>query len=258
MALFQIDFYSEVLQMCTNMQVILPQNMSRHGFTGQTEAGFPSLLLLHGMHGDHTSWTRRTAIERYVDGTPMAVIMPTAHLSFYTDMVHGGKYETYFREELPKIIHEFFPQISQRREDTFIGGLSMGGYGAVKLALRSPERYAKAVALSAPLDLVMQAEHIEMNDFWHNLFGSVDQLKGSVNDLISLAADVKKHAAQLPAFYLWCGTDDPLYPISQSGEHTLLSLGYAVDSHSSAGGHTWDCWDREIERAIPWLLGTNA
>lgn len=254
MALFQIDFYSEVLQMATNMQVILPQNISRHGFSGATEAGFPSLLLLHGMHGDHTSWTRRTSIERYLDGTPLAVIMPAAHLSFYTDMVHGGKYETYFREELPKIIHEFFPQISQRREDTYIGGLSMGGYGAVKLALRSPERYSKAVSFSGPLDLVLQSKYVEMNEFWANLFGSVEQLTGSVNDLPALAAETVKTASQLPEFYFWCGKDDPLYPISKSGEDAFRALGYSVESHTSDGAHTWDCWDREIEHAIPWLL----
>lgn len=254
MALFQIDFYSEVLQMCTNMQVLLPQNVSRHGFRGETEAGYPSLLLLHGMYDDCTAWTRRTAIERYVDTTPLAVIMPSAHLSFYSDMYHGGKYETYFREELPKIIHEFFPQISQRREDTYIAGLSMGGFGAVKLALRSPERYSKAVSLSGPLDLVMQAQYVEMNDFWHNLFGSVEELKGSVNDIPALAAETAKTAAQLPEFYLWCGKDDSLFPISRSGEDALRALGYSVESHTGDGAHTWDCWDREIARAIPWLL----
>ena len=83
----------------------------------------------------------------------LIVIMPGAERSFYADMEHGYKYWTYISEELPSIMKSFFP-ISDKREDTFVAGLSMGGYGAMKLAFNHPERYAAAASLSSAVDPV--------------------------------------------------------------------------------------------------------
>lgn len=254
MAHFQIDFFSEALQMSTCMQVILPQRTTRHGYPAPTPHGFPVLYLLHGMGDNENTWCRRTAIERYVEGTPLAVVCPTTHLGFYTNGVHGLPYETFFGEELPRVCHEFFPQLSTRREDTFIGGNSMGGYGAVKLALKSPGRYAKAFSFSGALDLVMQSAHIEMTSYWTDLFGSKEALEGSSNDLLALAKRTAAGDTPLPSFYFWCGKDDPLLPLTDSTVEAFSACGYPVTAKESDGGHTWDCWDKQIEQVIPWLL----
>ncbi len=142
MALIQCDFFSETLQLSTSMNVILPQ---------PARARYPVLYLLHGLSDDHTTWLRRTSIERYVDPLGLAVVMPAVHRSFYSDMAHGNRYWTFVSRELPALARGFFP-ISSSRADTFVAGLSMGGYGAFKLALSFPQRFAAAASLSGALD----------------------------------------------------------------------------------------------------------
>jgi S-formylglutathione hydrolase FrmB len=136
MALIHCNFFSEVLKLSTSMYVILPQRTQNQiGMQGTVKKDkHPTLYLLHGLSDDHTIWLRRTSIERYVANLGLAVVMPEVHRSFYTDMVNGYNYWTFISEELPEIARSFFP-LSDKREDNFVAGLSMGGYGAFKLAL---------------------------------------------------------------------------------------------------------------------------
>jgi len=129
MALLHVDFFSGVLEKCTSMDVILPQNTKNQiGLKGNARNGkYKTAYLLHGMSDDQTIWQRRTSIERYVSEYGIAVVMPDGGLSFYTDMCYGLPYWTFFSVELPKICREFFPQMSDRKEDTLAAGVSMGG-----------------------------------------------------------------------------------------------------------------------------------
>lgn len=260
MAHFSISCFSDTLQMSVNLNVILPQRTKRHGFTGTTPDGkFPVLYLLHGMGDDQTIWQRRTAIERYVEGTPLAVVMPTTHLGFYTDMAHGLPYWSFFSQELPALCKQFFPQLTDNREYTFAAGNSMGGYGAVKLALAHPERFGKAVSLSGALDLVSMAKHVPVTPLMQDIFGSAETLAGSDNDLLALAEQTRRAHQNLPALRICCGTEDPLLPSSRSASACFTRLGYAVTYQESPGVHDWAYWDEQIRQAIPWLLdGTGA
>ena len=114
--------------MTSSVNVVLPQNTSGQiGLKGvAADDGCPVLYLLHGMSDDHSTWIRRTSVERYATQYGLALVMPNAHRSYYTDMACGLKYWTYVSEELPRLMHTFF-KISDRREDTFVAGLSMGG-----------------------------------------------------------------------------------------------------------------------------------
>src|SRR5215204_1145839 len=153
MALMRCDFFSDALGLSTSMTVILPQRTQAQ--IGMASIGGdsppPVLYLLHGLSDDDTTWSRRTSIERYVAPLGLAVVMPQVHRSFYLDEAIGNRYWTFLSEELPSVVGSFF-RVSQRREDTFVAGLSMGGYGAVKWALRQPERFAAAASLSGALD----------------------------------------------------------------------------------------------------------
>ena len=151
MALIQCKFYSEVLKLSTSMTVILPRNTrpNRHGRArGEGGDKHQTLYLLHGYTDDDSIWTRRTSIERYVAPLGLAVVMPNVHKSFYTDMKHGDKYWTFLTEELPMLARSFFP-LSAKREDNFVAGLSMGGYGAFKWAARCPEQISARPACRA-------------------------------------------------------------------------------------------------------------
>ena len=109
MALMHVDFFSNVLGMCTQMDVILPQQTTGQiGMEGTASSTFPTLYLLHGMSDDHTIWQRRTSIERYVSDLGIAVVMPTTHLAWYTDTQYGYRYFDYISRELPEICRSFF------------------------------------------------------------------------------------------------------------------------------------------------------
>src|SRR5215211_3786089 len=154
MAHLRCDFFSDTLGLSTSMTVILPQpTQNQIGMAGAAAEGPPPVLyLLHGLSDDDTIWLRRTSIERYVAPLGLAVVMPQVHRSFYTDEHYGGRYWTFLSEELPDLVGSWF-QVSQRREDTFVAGLSMGGYGALKWALRQAGRFAAAACLSGAVNV---------------------------------------------------------------------------------------------------------
>src|SRR4051812_22076552 len=184
MALLRWDFFSDALSLSTSMTVILPQPTSTQiGMTGDAGDEAPAVLyLLHGLSDDDTIWLRRTSIERYAAPLGLAVVMPQVHRSFYTDEAYGGRYWTFVSEELPELVARFF-RVSERREDTFVAGLSMGGYGALKLALRQPERFAAAASLSGALDVggFSRSPREEDPMLWRRVFGE-RRTQGSDDD----------------------------------------------------------------------------
>ncbi|MBQ3490701.1 MAG: esterase family protein, partial [Clostridia bacterium] len=155
MALINLKFASEVLGMQTEINVVVPQRSTKGqiGMSGEAKGEkYKTLLLLHGLSDDASTWLRRSSIERYATENGIAVIMPGAERSFYTDMKYGAKYFTYITEELPGIVREFL-NVSDKREDTYIAGLSMGGYGALKSALKKPEVFCACAGLSSVADI---------------------------------------------------------------------------------------------------------
>ena len=119
MAYMQVEMFSQALHMAVGVDVILPQPVKNEiGLESgeKTDQKYPTLWLLHGATDDQTTWQRRTSIERYVAPLGLAVVMPSAHLSSYTDMAHGGAFYTYIVEELPVLMRQFFP-LSEKREN---------------------------------------------------------------------------------------------------------------------------------------------
>jgi len=256
MAHLTVEFFSNVLGKCMTMEVILPQSTTTQIGMNGSDAGdtYPVLYLLHGMSDDHSIWLRRTSIERYVSELGIAVVMPNADLSFYTDMKIGGRYWTYLSEELPAICRGFFPRISPKREDTFAAGLSMGGYGAWKLGLRCPEKFAAVASLSGCLDIVSAVKRNLVGSpvYWNSIFGSVEELQGSEDDLLAVAE--KTAASPYPvALYACCGTEDFLYRENQTAVSRIRSLGMDLTYEEGPGAHTWEFWDTYIQKILKWL-----
>ncbi len=261
MALLQVDFFSEVLGMCTQMSVILPQRTSRQiGMTGTVREGkYPAVFLLHGMTDDHTTWCRRTSIERYVSELGIAVIMPEVQLGWYTDTKYGMCYQTFLCRELPGICREFFPNISDKKEDILAAGVSMGGYGAWKAALDGSENFGAGAALSGALDLAASLERHRQEEpeeqaFWNGIFGSGESVRGSDNDLWELAAERKATEKEMPRLYAWCGRQDFLYEDNLHTWEHMKELGIEVTVKESEGSHTWDCWDEQIQDVLKWWM----
>lgn len=249
MAFIRTALFAETLEMSTDIDAVIPMAALRSSRDGK----LPVLYLLHGLGGDHTEWTRQASVERYAEDKGIALILPRADRSYYMDMKQGAAYYTYLSEELPAIAKSLFP-ISDRREDTFIAGLSMGGYGAFKLALRQPERFAAAASLSGSLDIVHRLSELEVfrNREEERMFGSVAEVQGSDDDLLALAGKVAA-AGNQPQLYQCCGTEDFLYEGNRNFLKHAQKVGLQVTYDEEPGGHEWSYWDRNIQKVLDWL-----
>ncbi len=253
MAFFESNFFSEALGMSVTANVIIPQEtVGQIGMTGKSSGDVhPCLYLLHGLSDDHSIWLRRTSIERYAAEYGLAVVMPNVHRSFYTDMVSGLNYFTYVAEELPALMEQFFP-ISTERSGRFVAGLSMGGYGAWKVGLNKPDRYAAAASLSGVTDM---ADWVQNNksDEHELIFGSIDNVANSKHDCVHL---IEKHLAaknELPKLYQVCGTEDFLYQNNQITRDKIKDLPIDYVYKESPGDHNWAYWDEHIQDVLAWL-----
>ena len=254
MALMQCTFFSEVLGLTTSMNVILPQPRPhlpvqvRDANKGEKH---PVLFLLHGMSDNHTAWLRQTSIERYAEAKGIAVVMPEVHLSFYTDMVHGNKYWTFISEELPALARSFFP-LSDKREETFVAGLSMGGYGAFKLALRCPECFAAGASLSGAVNMADVTTRKDSPEIFRDIFGP-SAFHGTDNDLLYLAERLAAGDRPQPKLYQCCGTEDFLYEDNLVFKRKAEDIGLDLTYSEGPGTHEWGYWDEHIEKVLDWL-----
>jgi S-formylglutathione hydrolase FrmB len=257
MILTEIKFFSETLGMGATMNVLLPQRTVANA-QGKSKPKYRTLFLLHGHSDDHTAWQRWTSIERYVEGMNLAVVMPSVHRSFYTDMVHGLPYWQFISEEVPAVARDLFP-LSSDRADNFVAGLSMGGYGAFKLALTHPERFAAAASLSGAVDIVhaIKGHNIYPDEkSWqanmYNVFGDLEIAPGSNNDLFALAEKVSKNKLK-PKLYQCCGTEDFLYTDNLHFRDFVRKLPLDLTYEEGPGEHNWAYWDRMIRKVLAWL-----
>ena len=257
MALIHCDFFSESLGMSTSICVILPQETrAQIGMAGSKKREkYPTLYLLHGLSDDHTIWQRRTSIERYVSEMGIAVVMPNASTSFYTDMKYGGNYYTYISKELPEICRSFFP-LSDKREDNFVAGLSMGGYGAFKIALSNPNTFCAAASLSGAVDMASHAENIldeNRERLFTSIYGELDKVRNSENDLFYLVNNLNNNGQPKPMLYQCCGTEDFLYEDNTRFKKIMDKKKFDYTYEEWAGNHTWEFWDDEIKKVLTWL-----
>ncbi|MEY8354487.1 alpha/beta hydrolase family protein [Lachnospiraceae bacterium 54-53] len=264
MASMHCHYYSYSLKRGVDINVIIPTPEGNEQITDEKtkkaysyERGLPVLYLLHGAFGDYSSWMRFSNIERYAQKHCCAVVMASAENSFYQDMYRGSRFFTFFTEELPAFAGSIFP-ISGRREDTYVAGLSMGGYGAWFLALSRPDLYGKAASLSGALDIVTAYREIKKGTIdgpfsWDQIFENPEQLSGSRADLLALY-DRCSAAGTVPELYFACGTEDFLYDMNREIKTRLEEKGAKAVFEEGEGGHTWDFWDKYIRNVLQWMI----
>jgi S-formylglutathione hydrolase FrmB len=210
------------------------------------EGPFAVFYLLHGLSDDHTIWQRRTRIEEYVAGLPLIVVMPDGFRGFYTKNEEGPDYDAYMAEELPAVIERYFPA-QRTRAGRCIGGLSMGGYGALRLALAHPDRYVSANSHSGALMRGSKSwtkpEQAEMR----RIVGAAP--KDTDHDLEFLARRAQS-AGILPQLRIDCGTEDFLFEENQTFHAFLNELSIPHEYAEYPGAHTWPYWDEHVREAI--------
>ena len=248
MAFMHCRLHSKELKKAVEVNVVYP-----------TASGTPDklLYLLHGLSDDASIWMRRTSVERYAERRNIAVVMPDGGRGFYTDAVSGERYWSYISEELPALMHGIF-KLPERRKDTFAAGLSMGGYGALKLGLRCPGRFAAVGALSAVTDVKYRLRAAD-TEAWRTelrrIFGGGSRLAADGNDLFALAGDATGSGKRLPKIISFCGTEDRLLRDNRKFAAHLRRLNYPeFYAYERPGAHTWEFWDAHITEVLDFFI----
>ncbi len=252
MALVHIDHVPETVKVNLPLNVILPDP----GKMGGTPVAQRKVLyLLHGLSDDASAWQRYSSIETAAAAYGLVVVMPSAGRSFYVDQPNGQKYFTYLTEELPHYLADVFG-LAPRREDTFIAGNSMGGYGAMKAALLRPELYAAAGSFSGFLSLAfLQAfPNDPRREEFTALFGNLEKLADSAHDPAEWLKLAANNPSALPRLYIACGRQEDVYPLSGLFYAACQSLGIAADYYEEDAGHDWSFWDKQVKRFLAAVL----
>jgi putative tributyrin esterase len=248
MSLIRQYFRSEVLELSTSLTVLVPEHAPRGA------SGHPVLFLLHGLSDDDGMWVRQTAIERYAARRGIAVVMPQVHRSYYSDEVHGGDYWTFLTAELPTLLTRVF-KFSDDPAERFVAGLSMGGYGAMKWALREPGAFAAAASLSGALGLAQRTVGGPGTldpRLWDAIFDS-HPIVGTDDDVVALLERRASDGSTLPALYVCCGTDDALYLENLRFVDAAAEAGVPLTTSFGPGIHEWAYWDDRIRDVVDWL-----
>ncbi len=230
----ELRYFSQVLKKQTAANIILP--------AADVPGPYHVMFLLHGLSDDHTNWARRTSIERYVDGLPLIVVMPDGVRSFYLDAVEGPPYGQALGIELPKLIQHYFPT----KQPWCIAGLSMGGYGAIKLALDRSDLFRSAVSHSGALHFGhwIDSPDEEFKREFIRVLGP-----NPVGGPADLHAQVL-NAQSLPAIRIDCGTEDFLLEANRDFHRHLAENGIPHEYEEFPGDHSWPYWDSHIQEAI--------
>lgn len=254
MSVLNCTFPSQVLEKDCQMNVLLPDPPEESPLQREE----PDILyLLHGLSDDHTAWLYKTSIERYAREYNLAVFMPSVDRSFYADMVSGPRYFEFIAEELPEIVRNLF-RIGGSREKTFTAGLSMGGYGAFKLALNYPDRYKGAASLSGCLDIALEntdtVNDLNLTREFELIWGSPPDFTANKADLLHIMGKLAKIETPLPRLFQCCGTEDFLFEHNLNFRNRAIKLGIDVEYMEDPGfAHTWDYWDMRIITALEWM-----
>ena len=248
MAFFKIEYHSKLLRMERQVNVIYPDAFEIDD-NQVDDRDIPVLYLLHGSGGNENSFQKRTDIERLLRHTNLIVVMPSTDLAWYTDTAYDLPYFRSIAEELPQVLQRFFPNMTKNREKTFIAGVSMGGYGAYKIAL-STNHFSHAAAFSGALklnhpDLLSK----EREAYWSGIFGGVSEENLRPHLLTRLAAKSDKQTE----FFAWCGYEDFLYPTNEEAVADLRKEGLLIDYRTSHGSHDWYYWNQQLEAVLEWL-----
>jgi len=272
MAFIQMNLLSKSLMRTVPVNVILPADkMVFPGMPEREEKPYKTLYLLHGIFGNYTDWVCGSRIQRYAEEHDLVVVMPSGDNAFYVDQPAANNfYGRFIGEELVTLTRKMFP-LSRKREDTFIGGLSMGGYGALRNGLKYSDTFGCIAVLSGALHLEEMASRtnddgifMETRCYAQACFGDLSRLLDSDMAPKWLVKQLKQAGKALPKIYMACGAEDSLLEVNKDMAAFLEEQGADVTFEIGPGAHEWDFWDAYIKRAIDWLpaerggLGVNS
>ncbi len=262
MAVFEVNFHSESLGRTVPMYVILPTDKTYFPGMPRREEGKPykTLYLLHGVIGNYTDWLYNTRIKKYAEDRDLCVVMPSGDNSMYLDQ-GVDFYGEFVGKELVEFTRKTFP-LSRKRENTYIGGLSMGGFGAMRNGLKYHETFGAIISLSGAYVLdeetLIEVENPmfagETTTYKKRVYG--DDLEAAlVSDKNPkyLIETLTQSKVNFPEIYMACGTEDFLLDKNRRIDQLLTDCGVNHTFVTGPGSHEWDFWDTYILKALEWL-----
>lgn len=262
MAFFQVNFFSKALKRLVSLNALVPVDAFEIPGQEKTKRGpMKSLYLLHGYSGNQMDWMGGTNIQELSLTHNIAVFMPSGENNFYLDDTDKGELHAEFvGNELLEFTRNVFP-ISIKREDTFIGGLSMGGFGALRNGLKYSHNFSGIIALSSALITKNIAgipvdfkDPIADYNYYRRVFGDLNELLGSDKDPEALILHLKKGNAVIPRIFMACGTEDFLLRENWDYHTFLMDQGVVHTYVEGPGAHDWKFWNQYIEQGIKWML----
>ncbi|MDO4648494.1 MAG: alpha/beta hydrolase family protein [Eubacteriales bacterium] len=261
MAIIHVEYLSEALMRTVPVEVILPVDKLRFpGMPEREEKPFKTLYLLHGVFGSSKDWLMNTTIQQFAEEKNLAVVMPCGENRFYIDQKEGHNlYGEFIGKELVSMTRKMFP-LSHKKEDTYIAGLSMGGYGALRNGLKYHETFGAIAALSTALitDGIEKRTDahpffLETKSFAEQIFGDLNRVKGSDMDPYALVDALVLNKNEIPHLFMACGTDDSLLPLTRKFQQYLKEKEIPVTCVEESGNHEWNFWGQMIRRVLEWL-----
>lgn len=251
MARFDTKFISGTLLRSVELTVIVPSptipealGVADRKASYEVKDAYPVLYLLHGLGNNQSDWCSYTNIELFAEEQSIAVVMMSAENKFYRKNGDGDDFFTFLSEELPVFIQGMFP-VSKRPEDTYIAGLSMGGYGAMIHGLNHPERFAAIGAFSAAIGTEEEQE--------------ASRLKDGPFDPYGLVKAAGKEGKKIPPVYFACGMQDMLWEKVNRYKDFMVDSGLDVTWVPVDGfRHEWRFWNIQIEKFLEWIPRTDA
>lgn len=262
MAFLQVNFFSNSLRKLTTFNALVP--LDRFKMPGENETlnqPMKALYLLHGYSGNYMDWICNSNVQELSLKYNIAVFMPSGENFFYLDDIEmGSLYSKYIGNELVEFTRKMFP-LSEKRENTFIGGLSMGGYGAIRNGLKYFNTFSRIIALSSAL-ITYNIDGIPVDykndiadyNYYSRVFGDVNKIKGSDRDPEALILQLKQGKKQIPKIFMSCGTEDFLLQENRKFHKFLISEGIEHTYKESSGMHDWKFWNEYIEKGIEWAV----
>jgi putative tributyrin esterase len=246
-----VRFQSKLVNAALPYNVVLPTDYD----TSRTTR-YPVLYLLHGLTGHYSDWVSRTNVADYASEYRMILVMPEGNDGWYTDSatVATDKYESYILQELMPDVQQRYRTI-EARYGRAIAGLSMGGYGAIKFGLKSPQIFVFAASMSGAFG-VTRFEEKDVPALWRpslGLFGPVGSDTRRANDLFEIVGKLSPERIQfLPFFYFDCGTEDvPLiYPYNHELATLMFQKKIPYEYRELPGDHSWGYWDRQVQEIL--------
>jgi S-formylglutathione hydrolase FrmB len=243
MAFARINYFSRSLVKASSVSVVFPDDPS-------VPKPWWTFYLLHGLSDDDTIWMRRTSIERYAEGLPLVVVMPDGGRGWYTNAQVGFAYENDLMKDVMGLIERTFP-VRAERSGRAIGGLSMGGYGAVKLGLKHHETFGSVHSHSGALAMLQQdwSKNERIKDIaveLERVFGK-DHRDGP-EDPFGIVQRIDH--GRIPPMRIDCGKGDFLIEQNRAFHRHLEAMKISHEYEEFVGEHSWPYWDEHVQQAL--------